>query len=76
MTITRNLTAEIYSTGATVTVEISDDTDMIHTFTVRNGGNFVRAIDRKLTNAFFQRTTAWENLPDQMMTFKVDHYGE
>ena len=76
MTITRNLTAEIYSTGETVTVEINDNTEMVHTFTVRNNNGLVRAIDRKLNNAFFNRTTAWENLPDQMMTFKVDHYGE
>ena len=76
MTITRNMTAELYSTGATVTVEISNDTDMVHTFTVPNNGNFVRKIDRKLANAFFNRTTAWENLPEGRMTFKVDHYGE
>lgn len=76
MNITRNMTAEVYGTGAKITVEISDDTDMVHTFTVPNVNGFVRQIDRKLERSFFARTTAWENLPEGRMTFKVDHYGQ
>jgi len=76
MTITRNLTAEVYADNGFVIVEISDATDMVHTFKVSEKGQFVRNIDRKLRDNFFQRTTPYENLPDTRCTFKVDHYGE
>lgn len=75
MSITRNLTAEVYGDGANVVVEINDATDMVHSFTVPNGVGFVKAIDRKLERAYFNRTTAWQNLPETRFTFKVDHYG-
>ena len=74
MTITRNMTAELTHLDGTIFIEIYNDTDMVASLREKGTGNFVRRIDRKLAEAFFQRTTAWENTTDGF-TFKVDHYG-
>lgn len=76
MTITRNLTADICKFNRLIIVEIFDDRDMIHTFSVPNRDGFIRKIDRGLLSANFTRTSAWEIKDQDTMTFKVDHYGE
>jgi hypothetical protein len=76
MTITRNLTANTCSIDNQIIVEIFDNLDMVHTFTVPNRDGFVRKIDRELQNANFARTTGWEIKDQDTMTFTVDHYGE
>lgn len=75
-TITRNLTANVFqSTDKTqAVVEIMDDTTVVHTIVVPNKVGFVKRIDRELELSYFNRVTAWENLPNTRFTFKVDRY--
>ena len=75
MTITRNMTVEVAKEGDTIVVEVYDHVDMVDSFRTWDGNGFVRHIDHMLHDRGYQRTGSWQNLTKDLMTFKVDHYG-
>jgi hypothetical protein len=70
--MTKTHTAELYkNTDGRIVVEVSDEFDMVASFTVADGSRLVQRIDRGLKSRSLCRVSAWRNDGDSV---KFDLY--